>query len=303
MTPINKAYGSFAALMLFLLVFFYLDYISEEDEKIIQPLPETIHVERDVPVKKYFNYLDSIVHRYYSKDSLELSEHILVRHNPWIIDTLSNTDYYKLIEKDSFVYNQKEMIVLKKGSEIIIPDSIQINSILNLFSKTVIEVNIPEYKLRIYEDSIQLYEFDIRVGRHEKKYLKFGDRITDLRTKTGKGTIVSHVCNPDYYNPSDGHQYFVTRRDDEKITSLPQIPFIETEINGIRNGQLIHPTTNPATLKKAYSNGCIGTKEADAWVIYYYAPIGTKINIRYDLHVKDSLGNTITLKDIYDYLN
>ncbi len=122
-----------------------------------------------------------------------------------------------------------------------------------------------------------------------------------MRTKTGTGTIVAHVCNPDYYNLSDGQQYYVTRRDDERVTSLPQIPFIETEINGIRNGQLIHPTTNPATLNKAYLNGCIRTKEADEWIIYYHAPIGIKINIRYDLHVNDSLGNTITLKDIYGY--
>ena len=120
-----------------------------------------------------------------------------------------------------------------------------------------------------------------------------------LKNPQRKATV--HVCNPDYYNPSDGHQYYVTRRDDERITSLPQIPFIETEINGIRNGQLIHPTTNPKTLGKAYSNGCIGTKEADAWVIYYYAPIGTKINIRYDLKAKDSIGENITLKDIYGY--
>lgn len=206
-----------------------------------------------------------------------------------------------MIERDSFVYNQKEMIVLKKGSKLVIPDSIQINTILNRFTKTLIDVNIPEYKLRIYEDTTKLYEFLVRVGRNEKKYLKFGYRITDLRTKTGTGTIVAHVCNPDYYNPSDGHQYYVTRRDDERITSLPQIPFIETEINGIRNGQLIHPTTNPATLNKAYSNGCIGTTEADAWIIYYYAPIGTRINIRYNLRVNDSLGNTITLKDIYGF--
>ena len=81
---------------------------------------------------------------------------------------------------------------------------------------------------------------------------------------------------------------------------MPQIPFIETEINGIRNGQLIHPTTNPITLEKAYSNGCIGTKEADAWVIYYYAPIGTKIRIRYDINVKNSMGKKIVLKDIYN---
>ena len=301
MTPINKAYGSFSALMLFLLVFFYFHHVYNQEEETVEYSPKTVQVERDIPIKHYFEYVDSIVGEYYNYSSKRLTEHVLVRFNPWIIDTLANTDYYKLIERDSFVYNQKEIIVLKKGSQLFIPDSLQVNSFINRFSKTLIDVNIPEYKLRIYEDSLQLYEFNVRVGRNQKKYLKFGDRITDLRTKTGKGSIVAHVCNPDYYNPSDGHRYYVTRRDDEKITSLPQIPFIETEINGIRNGQLIHPTTNPATLNKAYSNGCIGTKESDAWIIYYHAPIGTKINIRYNLRVKDSLGNTITLKDIYGY--
>jgi len=137
------------------------------------------------------------------------------------------------------------------------------------------------------------------VGRNEKKYLKMGDRITDLKTKKGKGKIVAHVKDPDYYNPVNGHQYYVTRRDDLKVTKLPQIPWIETEINGIRYGQLIHPTTNPKTLKKAYSNGCIGTSESDAWIIYYNAPIGTNINIRYDLNVVNHNGENIVLKDIY----
>jgi len=140
----------------------------------------------------------------------------------------------------------------------------------------------------------------VRVGRNEKKYLKMAGRVVDLKTKTGKGRIVNHVVNPDYYNPVNGYQYFVTKRDDKKVTKLPQIPFIVTEINGVRNGQLIHPTTNPVTLGKSYSNGCIGTKEGDAWAIYYYAPIGTKIRIRYDLDVKDAKGEKLELKDIYN---
>ena len=78
---------------------------------------------------------------------------------------------------------------------------------------------------------------------------------------------------------------------------MPQIPWIETEINGVRNGQMIHPTTNPKTLGKAYSNGCIGTTEADAWIIYYYAPIGTPIEIKYDLKNEDGK----TLIDIYGF--
>ena len=81
---------------------------------------------------------------------------------------------------------------------------------------------------------------------------------------------------------------------------MPQIPWIETEINGVRNGQMIHPTTNPKTLGKPYSNGCIGTKEGDAWVIYYYAPIDTGIRIRYDLNVKEAKGQKEILKDIYN---
>jgi L,D-transpeptidase ErfK/SrfK len=203
--------------------------------------------------------------------------------------------------RDSFVYDQKQMIVLPKGAVLNIPDSIKTSEILNAFKKTIIDVNIPEFKLRIFENATKLYDFTIRVGRNEKKYLKMSGRITNLKTITGNGKIVRHIRNPDYYNPVNSKRYYVTRRDDNKVTKLPQIPFIETEINGLRNGQLIHPTTNPNTLGKAYSNGCIGTKESDAWVIYYYAPIDAKIVIRYILNTEDEKGNEIILKDIYGF--
>ena len=77
---------------------------------------------------------------------------------------------------------------------------------------------------------------------------------------------------------------------------MPRIPWIEPQIDGHRFGHMIHPTTNPKTLGKAYSNGCIGTSEADAWRIYYYAPIGTKVNFRYDLIIENERGDTIQLK-------
>lgn len=259
-----------------------------------------IVIDSPISVGNYFEFLDSIVCKYDSLVPYKLSEHLLVRANSWIIDTLQNTDYYKMKARDSFVYNQKEMIVLPKRAFINIPDSITATKLLNSFKNTFIDVNIPEFKLRVFEDSTKLFEFPIRVGRLEKKYLKMAGRIVNLKTETGHGFIVNHVRNPSYYNPVNGHQYFVTNRDDKKVTKLPQIPFIVTEINGVRNGQLIHPTTNPITLNKAYSNGCIGTKEGDAWVIYYYAPIGAKINIRYDLDVKDTNGKKQVLKDIYN---
>ena len=262
-------------------------------------LPIKVKIDRNIIVENYFEYLDSIVERYDSLVSYKLTEHLLVRTNSWIIDTLQNTDYYRKKALDSFVFSQKKMIVLPKGASIVIPDSITAKEMLDSFQKTRIDINIPEFKLRIYEDSLKLYDFPVRVGRNEKKYLKMSDRVEDLKTKTGKGFIINYERKPRYVNPVNNLEYLTTRRDDNKITKLPQIPFIETEINGLRNGQMIHPTTNPITLGKAYSNGCIGTKEADAWVIYYHAPIGTKIRIRYDLEILDKKGGKKYLKNIY----
>lgn len=264
------------------------------------PVSNELHVtiNRNVPVEDYFNYIDSIVQKYDSIVPYELTEHVLIHANSWIIDSLANTDYYRMMAKDSFVYNQRKMIVLVKGIDLHIPDSLDAKKLISDLNKTIIDINIPAYKLRIYQDSL-LYTFPVRVGRNETKYLKMGDRDTNLKTRTGTGLIVSHVKDPDYYNPVNGRQYYATTRDDKRVTKMPQIPWLETELNGVRYGQLIHPTTNPKTLGKAYSNGCIGTSEAAAWVIYYFAPIGTRISVRYDLQEVTEHGETIILKDIY----
>ncbi|WP_282112039.1 L,D-transpeptidase [Maribacter stanieri] len=265
--------------------------------------PTLIQISKDIRVGKYFQFMDSVVGKYDSIVPYDLSEHLLVRNNPWIIDALENTDYYRMMARDSFVYDQKQMIALPKGSQLTIPDSLSACKLLEAFSNTEIDVNIPEYKLRIFQDSILLYEFPVRVGQFRERYLKFGDRVTDLRTKTGKGTIVKHVKHPDFYNPVNGKRFYVTRRDDEKTTMMPQIPWIETEINNVRNGQMIHPTTNPKTLGKAYSNGCIGLGEADSWRVYYYAPLGTKLRIRYDLETYDEGMVISVLRDVYQLAN
>lgn len=267
----------------------------------VRKVPKRIAIPKNIVVGEYFEYIDSLVQRYDSSMPYPLSEHLLVRYNPWIMDTLANTDYYRRMEKDSFVYDQRQQIVLPKGSTLKLPDSVNACRMLEEFANTEIDINIPEFKLRIFQDSILLHTFPIRVGQNRKRYLKMGDRITDLRTKKGEGNIVDHVKDPDFYNPVDGKQFYLTKRDDGKTTVMPQIPWIETEINGIRNGQMIHPTTNPETLEKAYSNGCVGTKEADAWVIYYHAPLGTKVKIRYDLNTYDEGIVVSVFRDIYEY--
>ncbi|NJB70410.1 L,D-transpeptidase ErfK/SrfK [Saonia flava] len=268
---------------------------------VAESISKKIFVKNNITIEKYFNYMDSLVVEYDSLVPYPLSEHLLVRANPWIMDTLANTDYYNMMEQDSFVYNQKKMVVLRNSDSLIVPDSITATKIIKSMKNTLIDVNVPEFKLRIYQDNLLLHTFPIRVGRNTEKYLEMGNRITDLRTIQGYGQIIEHHKNPDFYNPVDGKQFFFTKRDDEKTTYMPQIPWIETEINGVRNGQMIHPTTNPETLEKAYSNGCIGTKEGDAWIIYYYSPLGTPIQIRYDLKIKDINGEELELKDIYGY--
>ena len=260
-----------------------------------------IQITHDIAISEYFDYMDSLVNAYDSVVPYSLSEHLLVHANPWIIDTLANTDYYRMMARDSFVYDQRKLLVLKSMDSIMIPDSLLAVSLMNSFKKTHLDINIPEFKFRIYKDTALLYTFPVRIGKNAKKYLAMGDKITDLRTITGRGEIVRLERNPKFYNPVDQKRFYLTKRDDNKTTLMPQIPWIETEINGIRNGQMIHPTTNPKTLGKTSSNGCIGTRESDAWIIYYYAPLGTAITIRYDLEIHNEIGTNVKLKDIYGY--
>lgn len=260
-----------------------------------------IQIRKDITIGRYFDYMDSLVIAHDSLVPYPLSEHLFVHANPWILDTLAHTDYYLMMARDSFVYDQRKMIVLKSTDSIMIPDSVSAGHLLDSFKKTHLDVNIPEFKLRIYRDTALLFTFPIRVGKNTKKYLAMADKITDLRTLSGSGKIIRLERNPRFYDPVDLKRFYRTKRDDKKTTLMPQIPWIETEINGLRNGQMIHPTTNPKTLGKASSNGCIGTRESDAWVIYYYAPLGTAITIRYDLEIKNIEGDIIKLKDIYGY--
>ncbi len=266
-----------------------------------QPPFDTVILGFDVNIGCFFEYMDTLVKRYDSLVPYTISEHLIVWANPWIIDTLESTDYYRMKEKGIFVYDQQALYVLKEGDTIFIPNGEKAKRLLEEQKQIVIDLNIPEFKLRILSGNDTLYTFPIRVGQNKSRFLAMSNRQTDLRTSTGVGTIVRINKDPRYINPVDNKVYKVTNRDDGKVTLLPRIPWIEPELNGIRKGHLIHPTTNPKTLGKAYSNGCIGVREADAWRIYYYSPIGTKVVFRYDLYVVNELGDTIRLKDIYGY--
>ena len=258
-----------------------------------------IRVPYNVSLGTYFDFMDSLVCAFDTILPYQLNEHLLVRANDWIIDTLENTDYYRRMERGQFVYDQRVLVILKKGILLQIPTIEKAATLIGKQTMVTIDLNIPEFKLRIIEAGKTLYIFPVRVGRKEIKYLAMAKREVDLQTIPGKGKIVRIERFPAFINPVDGKRYEATKRDDEKYTKMPLIPYIEPEINGHRYGQLIHPTTNPITLGKAYSNGCIGMKEADTWRLYYYSPVGTKVVFRYDLEVENEAGDRIQLEDIY----
>jgi hypothetical protein len=262
-------------------------------------IPIEIVVNKDVPIRSYFKWMDSIVAEHNQTHNYLIDEYIIVHNNNWILDTLAHTDYYYLMDKGIFNEDSQSLNALSEGQTLLIPDSLKTQKIREVMENTYLDINIPEFRLRIIEDGKVIQKFPVRVGQNNKRYLKMAKGEVDLRTKPGIGKIVRVNKKPWFINPKDNQRYYKTNRDDKKVTNLPAIPWIEPEIDGRRLGQLIHPTTNLETLGKAYSNGCIGLRESDAWFVYYYAPLGTKVVIRYDLTGKDNEGKDIQFENIY----
>lgn len=267
------------------------------------PKPTLHKILEPVQMKNYFEYMGNIIPIYDTIPGVVLNEYHLAHHNQWLIKRLCNTDYYRL--KDKGIINKKhsELTVLRPSDRFRIPSPAEIAAIDHDLANTLLDINLPEFKLRIIQHGKILHEFPVRIGQTRRKYLAMAGGEVNLRTRTGIGEIMRINKNPAFINPANNHVYSKTTRDDGIRTDLPQIPWLEPIIDGMRYGQLIHPTTNPRTLGKASSNGCIGTREADAWLIYYYAPLGTKVVIRNDRHIIDSQGDTILLPKVYSHWN
>lgn len=280
------------------------------DKTLAQYLPKSLEEEqahtkipinREIVVSDFFRFLDEVITQNDTMLSYKLTENLLLRANPYILEALVSTDYHIQLSRGNFIYNQRKMVILKPGDTLQIPGPKNAAVLLGKMANTHLVINIPAFELRILEYDSVLYKVNIRVGKNQKKYLEMAGGEVDLRTKTGTGEIVRVNRNPAFYDPVTGKRFKFTKRDDHRTTYMPQIPWLEPSINGQRYGQMIHPTSNPKTLGKAASNGCIGTSEADAWKIYYFAPVGTKVLIRYDLHMIDEKGDTIRYDDIYEY--
>jgi L,D-transpeptidase catalytic domain len=264
----------------------------------IEPPLANIVVTHEVTVRDFFKFIDETVQQ---NDTLpyQLTENLLLRANPWLLDSLVGTDYYYQISRGNFIYDQRNLLIIRPGDTLQIPGPKTAAILIEKMAVTRLELNIPAFEMRIWEGDSILFKIPVRVGKVQKKYLEMAGGTVDLRTRTGLGEIVRVNRTPTFYDPVTGKQFEFTKRDDKKTTVMPQIPWLEPSINGQRYGQMIHPTTNPRTLGKAASNGCIGTGEADAWRVYFYAPIGTKVLVRYDLEEVNAQCDTIRYEDVY----
>ncbi len=258
-------------------------------------------VPRDISIKSYFRFIRETVSAFDTITPYPLSEYLLVHTNPWIIDSLESTDYYRRKQRGDTLLSQPNAVILHKGDTLFLPDSAAVFALLHRMQNTLIDVNIPEYRLRILVYGDTAYSFPIRVGKNKVRYLATAGHEVDLRTQPGSGSVVRINRYPTFTDPVTGKKFTHTKRDDKITTLMPQIPWVEVELDGRRYGQMIHPTTNPETLGRAYSNGCIGLSEADAWRFYYYAPLGTAVVFRYNLEVIGFSGDTLLLPDIYQW--
>lgn len=268
-----------------------------QDTLIAKPIfyADTVIVAYNIPISRYFRYMDSLVKAH---DTLKLSEHVIVNANPWIIDSLVATDYYTRKKRGDFVFDQKKLTILTQGDTIFIPNDSFKSKILRQLKNRWLDINIPEFKLRIVEGSDTLFTMLIRVGQNRARYLESVGKVLNLRTKVGQGSVTGYYFKDFFINPVDNKKFTQTRRDDDTMTMMPLLPWIEPTINGECWGQLIHATTNENTLGKAYSNGCMGTREGDIWRVYYNAPIGTKVVIRYNRYLVSGI-DTVVLRDVY----
>lgn len=300
--------GSIGVCILILVGWVYLPFLSvvpkgrhlldSANSPTALPYVDTLKVTEKVELGAFFPWMDEIVQEYNSSEDSSLTTRQIIFSNPWIINRFRETDYYFQAERGNFLYDQSKSIILFPGDRILIPnDSIRI-VIDCLLSSVELDINIPEFTLRIVENDSIHRKIPVRVGRIGSVYLPYLEREIQTETVRGEGVIVSINRSPEFLRFSSGEKITHTRRDDGKVTLMPEIPALEPSISGRRLGQLIHATTNPNTLGKAYSHGCIGTSEADAWLLYFYTTVGTPITIRYDLVVEDYLG-IHKLDDIY----
>ena len=154
------------------------------------------------------------------------------------------------------------------------------------YAAAEIQINLPEYKLRLIRDGILVKEYDIAIGAVENK------------TPVGNYKITEKEANPTWY-PTENQ-----RKQGEKTTAPgPDNPL------GIRwlrydGAYGIHGTNEEEKVGFGYavSHGCIRMRNSDVAELYDQVEVGTPVKIVYQSIVLNNRADGLyvnLLPDVY----
>lgn len=165
------------------------------------------------------------------------------------------------------------------------------------FAAPKIIVNLPSYELFfIIADKVESYP--VRIGKKSHP------------TEIGKGYIINKIRKPVFrYTIGDNAGEVITQsriydQPNGKLIKVIPMPYedmrsLEPYINGKRNGQMIHSTTNSETIGYPWSSGCIGLKIDDMLKLYEKVPLHTELEIRYDV-LRYNENTLLLYADVYN---
>ncbi len=167
---------------------------------------------------------------------------------------------------------------------------------LDLNTPPYIIINIPSYEMFLHNRG-KNSKYNIRIGKPSKP--------TDL----GNGIIVQKIVNPVFrYTIGEQAGEIITKSriydtPNGKLLKIIPMPYekmrsLEPMINGKRNGQMIHSTTNSETIGFAWSSGCVGLNIDDMLELYPKVNLYTKISVKYEV-IKYTPKTIILYQDIY----
>lgn len=131
-----------------------------------------------------------------------------------------------------------------------------------------VEINIPEFKLRVYRDGQVIRTFPVGVGR------------PGYPTPIGHFRVITAVEHPIWENPYMGPGARRIGAGKDNPLGTRWIGFHRTA-----QGEYgMHGTDSPETVGKLSSHGCIRMKIPDAEALYGMISVGTPVRVIYETH-------------------
>jgi L,D-transpeptidase catalytic domain len=124
----------------------------------------------------------------------------------------------------------------------------------------LIRINIPEFKLYLYQGKTVYQVFDIAVGRHEKP------------SPQGEFWVANKVLNPTWY-PTDGKP---------PVPAGPENPLGKYWLGLNIEGYGIHGNTAAWSIGSPVSLGCFRLHNQDIQKLFGLVPVGTPVQIIYE---------------------